>query len=187
MISVLENFLLFLNPSSLIYFYIFPILFGFSMYGWGHIFLLKSLSNYISINIVIGMGTILFIGGILNYFNLAYQNIIIFLFFIGLILFLLKIFTKCHYFKTLKLIKNFKKTYCFFLLPEILLIISIISSINPDSYNYHDDYQKYFVHPIKMLETGSVFGSTLNAIGPQTLGGQAFFNHSLLVFLVLTL
>ena len=183
MISVLENLFLYLNPSSLIYFYIFPILFGFSMYGWGHIFLLKSLSNYISINIVIGMGTILFIGGILNYFNLAYLGIIIFLFFIGLILFLLKIFTKLHYFKTVKLIKNFKKTYCFFLLPIILLIISIISSINPDAYNYHDDYQKYFVHPIKMLETGSVFGSTLNAIGPQTLGGQAFFQSFFISFL----
>lgn len=183
MISVFENFFLFLNPSSLIYFYIFPILFGFSMYGWGHIFLLKSLSSYISINIVIGMGTILFIGGILNYFNSAYQSIIIFLFYIGLILFLLKIFTKLHYFKTLKLIKNFKKTYCLYLLPIILLIISIISSINPDAYNYHDDYQKYFVHTIKMLETGSVFGSTLNAIGPQTLGGQAFFQSFFISFL----
>ena len=153
------------------------------MYGWGHIFLFKSLSNYLIANVVIGMGVLLFIGGILNYLNLAYQSSIEFLFFIGIIIFIIKVFINWHHFQSINLFKNFKKIHYLFLLPIILLIISIISSINPDVYNYHDDYQKYFTHPIKMLETGSVFGSKLNAIGQQTLGGQAFFQSFFISFL----
>ena len=69
------------------------------------------------------------------------------------------------------------------MIPVFLLSFSVISSINPDAYNYHDDYQKYFIHPIKMLETGSVFGSTLSAIGLQTFGGQSFFQSFFISFL----
>ena len=39
-------------------------------------FFYKKLSNYTTVNMVIGMSIILFIGGILNYFNLAYEIII---------------------------------------------------------------------------------------------------------------
>ena len=60
-------------------------------------------------------------------------------------------------------------------MPISLLIITSVTSINPEAYNIHDDYQKYFVHPVKMLETGSLYGSKLGAIGLQILGGQAFF------------
>ena len=145
------------------------------MYGWGNVFYLNVVSKYISVNIVIGMGITLFLGGILNILNFAYQSTIDIIFLIGLVLFILKIYKSRDYFYRTKLINNENKSYFLTLLPISLLIISIISSINPDSYNYHDDFQKYFVHPIKMLETGSVFGSTLGAIGRETFGGQAFF------------
>ena len=172
MINLLEN--------------LFFILFGCSMYGWGHIFFLKPLSNYISANIVIGMSVTLFIGGILNNFNLANESIIKIIFYLGFVLFLTKIIINLNFLKNLILIKNFKKNYYVLLLPIILLIISIFSSINPDAYNYHDDFQKYFIHPIKMLETGSVFGGTLSAIGKQSLGGQAFFQSFFLSFIGLS-
>ncbi len=164
-----------MNFSNLIYFFISPILFGCSMYGWGNVFFFNALSKYISVNIVIGMGITLFFGGILNVFNLAYQSTIDIIFLFGLVLFIVKIYKSRNYFHLPKLINKENKSYFLTLLPITLLIISIISSINPDSYNYHDDYQKYFVHPVKMLETGSVFGSTLSAIGRETFGGQAFF------------
>jgi len=169
MISFLEN--------------LFFILFGCSMYGWGHIFFLKKLSNYILTHVVIGMGITLFIGGILNNFNLANDIAIKIIFYLGIIIFLIKIIQSRHLLKNIKLFKNLKKDYYILILPIILLVVSIFSSINPDAYNYHDDFQKYFVHPIKMLETGSVFGGTLNAIGQQTLGGQAFFQSFFLSFI----
>ena len=169
MISFLEN--------------LFFILFGCSMYGWGHIFFLKKLSNYILTHVVIGMGITLFIGGILNNYNLANDIAIKIIFYLGIIIFLIKIIQSRHLLKNIKLFKNLKKDYYILILPIILLVVSIFSSINPDAYNYHDDFQKYFVHPIKMLETGSVFGGTLNAIGQQTLGGQAFFQSFFLSFI----
>ena len=161
---------------------LFFILFGCSMYGWGHIFFLKSLSSYISVNIVIGMSVTLFIGGILNNFNFANESTIKTIFYLGLFLFFIKIIINSRFLKNITLIKSFKKNYYILLLPIILLIVSIFSSIDPDAYNYHDDFQKYFIHPIKMLETGSVFGGTLSAIGQQSLGGQAFFQSFFLSF-----
>ena len=50
------------------------------------------------------------------------------------------------------------------------------------AYNFHDDYQKYFVHPVRMLETGSVFGSPLSDIGFDTIGGQAFLDGFVVAF-----
>ena len=64
---------------QLIYFHIFPVLFGCSMFGWGKFFFNKT-SNYISTTIVLGMGS-LFIGGILNILELAYQSNINIIFF----------------------------------------------------------------------------------------------------------
>jgi hypothetical protein len=50
------------------------------------------------------------------------------------------------------------------------------------TFNYHDDFQKYFVHPIRMLQTGSVYGSSVSAIGFETLGGQAWLHTFVLSF-----
>ena len=66
---------------QLVYFYIFPVLFGCSMFGWGKIFSFNKTSNYISTTIVLGMGLTLFIGGILNILELAYQSNINIIFF----------------------------------------------------------------------------------------------------------
>ena len=66
------------------------ILFGCSVYDWSHAFFIKKLSNYITVNMVIGMSIILFIGGILNYFNLAYEIVIKIIFYLGLIFFFIK-------------------------------------------------------------------------------------------------
>jgi hypothetical protein len=42
------------------------------------------------------------------------------------------------------------------------------------SYNIYDDFEKYFAYPMKMLATGTLGGNRLSAIGGETLGGQAF-------------
>ena len=80
-----------MNYLELINFFILIFLFSFSMFGWGNIFFSKPISNLISINIVIGMGFTLFLGGILNFLSLANENSIRAIFFIGLLLFIIKI------------------------------------------------------------------------------------------------
>jgi hypothetical protein len=164
-----------MNYLELINFFIFIFLFSFSMFGWGNIFFSKPISNLISINIVIGMGFTLFLGGILNFLSLANENSIRAIFFIGLLLFIIKIIKIRYSINKLIVNQNFRKINLIFILPIILLMLSVFSSLNPDTYNIFDDFQKYFLHPVKMLETGSIFGSNLSALGRETFGGQAFF------------
>jgi hypothetical protein len=163
------------NYFNLPIFFVFGIFFAFSMYGWSQIFILRTITKFVSLNIVIGMGFTLFLGGILNHLKLANDDIIKIIFLLGLFLFFLKLYKVNHYFNLKILIKNINKINFILLIPTILLILSIAFSVNPHAYNYHDDFQKYFLHPVKMLETGSIFGSTLSAIGSETIGGQSFF------------
>ena len=54
------------------------------------------------------------------------------------------------------------------------LLFTISTQLPPGEFNFHDDLQKYFAHPVRMLETGTLAGSPLSALGSETLGGQAF-------------
>jgi hypothetical protein len=41
-------------------------------------------------------------------------------------------------------------------------------------FNIHDDLEKYFAYPVRMLATGTLSPNPLGALGADTLGGQAF-------------
>jgi hypothetical protein len=51
---------------------------------------------------------------------------------------------------------------------------AIHTQLPPRAFNYDDDFQKYFCHPICMLATGTVLGSPLGGLGSTTLGAQPF-------------
>lgn len=53
-------------------------------------------------------------------------------------------------------------------------LFAIITQAPPRGFNFHDDLEKYFAHPVRMLATGTLGGSPLNSLGLSTLGGQAF-------------
>lgn len=57
-------------------------------------------------------------------------------------------------------------------LSVFLIYIAYISGF-PAAYNFHDDFQKYFIHPVKFIQDGSIWGSPLSTIGKETFGGQA--------------
>ena len=158
-----------------LYYLISALLFSLSMYGWGSIVFFKSLPNLISLKIILGMAFTLFLGGIFNYLNYAFYLTIDIIFILGLVLMTFTIQKNFKNFKLTELIKRFNKFYLVLLIPFIFLIIHIIFTIDPTIYNLRDDFQKYFTHPIKMLETGSFYGSSLSSIGRETFGGQAFF------------
>jgi len=64
-----------------------------------------------------------------------------------------------------------------------LMILTLATQAEPEAYNWQDDLQKYFVHPVRMLETGTVFGSQLSSIGAENLGGMAFVQSCVLLWL----
>lgn len=63
-----------------------------------------------------------------------------------------------------------------------VMLFTIATQLPPRQFNYHDDLQKYFAHPVRMLETGTLRGSPLSALGSETLGGQAFLHGIVLSF-----
>jgi hypothetical protein len=66
------------------------------------------------------------------------------------------------------------------LLPGILaaniIVFVLLTQALPAVFNHHDDLQKYFAHPVRMLATGTLAGSSLSAVGLESLGGQAFLH-----------
>ncbi len=53
-------------------------------------------------------------------------------------------------------------------------------------FDFLDDFSKYLAYPVRMLATGSLAGSTLNSMGWETLGGQAFLDGFVLAHAPLT-
>ncbi|NTW15890.1 MAG: hypothetical protein HGA41_00290 [Syntrophaceae bacterium] len=144
-----------------------------ALFGWG------SLANRLTRNpvrnraviVCTGLAVIVFLGGVLNLLRLAYGWA-----FDGLILggIALAIGLNRRYRPSLP--KN-KDEWSYVVLIGIVIFLimgfTIATQLPPRAFNFHDDFDKYFAHPVRMLETGTVFGSPLSAIGVQTLGGQA--------------
>lgn len=57
-----------------------------------------------------------------------------------------------------------------------VLVFTVATQLPPALYNFGDDLQKYFAHPIRMLDTGTLFGSPLSAMASESLGGMAFLH-----------
>jgi hypothetical protein len=59
------------------------------------------------------------------------------------------------------------------LLIAVIMYFTVQTQLPPKVFNWHDDFEKYFAHPVRMLQTGTLFGSPLSALGSETFGGQA--------------
>jgi len=62
---------------------------------------------------------------------------------------------------------------------SVLVVLSVsaylfISIVPAAAFNYHDDFHTYLVHPIRMLDTGSMVSSPFDFLGQGTAGGQSF-------------
>lgn len=151
-----------------------------AIYGFG-IFINQLTSwhnrNHIT-NLTIGMGGLIFLGGILNLLNIAYGWIFDILLVIGIIIFIRKN-KNLH----LNLHKNKSESLHFFLIALVIFAImgfTIKTQLPPEVYNFHDDFEKYFAHPVRMLQTGTLFGSPLSSLGSETLGAQAVLHGMVL-------
>src|SRR5580698_873971 len=141
-------------------------------FGWGSAFLnlFRLKPTAWPATVALGMAAVVFVGGVLNLARIAYPAALATITIVGLLLALREGFS--------------------FEPPSILVaiiiaaavIFTIATQLPPSIYNFHDDYQKYFAYPVRMVETGTVFGSTLSAMGLQTLGAQAFLDGFVIAF-----
>ena len=136
------------------------------LWGWGSAFqkLFALERRTWAATAAVGMAVVVFVGGILNLARLAYPWALAAVVAAGILLAL--------------------REGISFEMPPVpvalmvawVTIFTIATQLPPGMYNGHDDFQKYFAYPVRMLETGTVFGSPLSAMGTQTLGAQAFLD-----------
>lgn len=125
----------------------------------------------------IGLAGLVFAGGLLNLFRLSYGAVYDGLLLAGMIVAFMSVSQKD--FKTVG-----AGTVRYWMVLTVLVTTAVWlvghAELPPSAFNYQDDFEKYFVHPVRMLQTGTVFGSPLSAIGAETLGGQAVLQGILL-------
>ncbi len=136
------------------------------LWGWGSAFqrVFRLERQTWPATAAVGIAVVVFAGGILNLARLAYPWALAAIVAMGVFLAL--------------------REGISFEMPPILVVLTIgvvivftiATQLPPGMYNGHDDFQKYFAYPVRMLETGTVFGSPLSAMGTQTLGAQAFLD-----------
>ncbi len=169
---------------TFIYFTIAAGVVCFSLYGWG--ILCQRMAKYPVRNwvvtIIIGLGVVIFLGGVLNLLRLAYGWAFDILLVIGIVL--AGWFTKAGKgVRPLFRSRNTGEWLCVavpVLLIAAIMLFTVKTQLPPRAFNWHDDFEKYFAHPVRMLETGTLFGSPLNALGSETLGGQALLHGIIL-------
>lgn len=159
------------------------VLYSLALYGIGRMIekFFRILFPY-PFTIILGLAGLIFLGGVLNLAGIAYPIVLDAIVLAGLGYFVL-IFPKAKYCKTLLLRRSqiLSRANILRFLPSGLLIgivffFSAYTLSLPKVFNYHDDLEKYINHPIRMLSTGSLRGGHLNALGSETLGGQAFLH-----------
>ena len=142
-------------------------------WGWAFLKILRLERGSWPLTVAVGMAAVVFTGGILNMFRLAYPGALATIAAIGVLLAIFAVRDGLSIDPPPLIVA---------IIIAIVLIFTIATQLPPSVYNYHDDYQKYFAYPVRMVETGTVFGSTLSAMGLQTLGAQAFLDGFVVAF-----
>ena len=147
-----------------------------ALYGWGMAVrrLTHASDGSRAVTMALGLAVLLPIGGVLNLVRLATPIALWLTIGIGLVLFIVHV-------KTLRMRwpkEDFAQVEVLLAFALIAAVVgfAILTQLPPSAFNYHDDFQKYLAHPVRMLATGTVFGSPLSAIGSETLGGLAFLH-----------
>lgn len=143
-----------------------------ALWGWG--ILCQRLAKYLvrnwAVTIIFGLSIIILLGGVLNLLRLAYGWA-----FDGLLLIGIALAVKYRKFRP-QLPRDAGEWFHLAILcmPIVLIMFfTVKTQLPPEAFNLHDDFEKYFTHPVRMLQTGTLFGSPLSALGSETLGGQA--------------
>lgn len=151
-----------------------------ALYGWGR--LARRLAvlpdGAWPLSIALGLALCIFLGGLLNLGRLAYPWALDGLAFIGLGLTLYE-WRRTGLRQVLAIawpLVRAERRYAvlWYAIMVPLIAFTVATELSPQLYNLADDFQKYFAHAVRMVQTGTLAGSPLNALGSETLGAQAF-------------
>jgi hypothetical protein len=152
-------------------------LYAWSLFGWGRAAarIAKAGTAPWPLAVALGLAVWVFLGGVLNLLGIAYAWALDAIVAAGWALSLLGLRpSHWRYLRAGSLHgRSVLRPILAWSIVFAIVSYTIHTQLPPAAFNYADDFQKYFAHPVRMLETGTLFGSPLSAIGFQDLGGQA--------------
>ena len=160
-----------------------------SLFGWG--ILVRRLSRIRTgsgpVTVAIGLSAILAVGGVLNLARISFAPALWLVVGAGLVACAVHIIPALSGIKLSSLSQargwsGWREDALAGGFIAMVIGFTVATQLPPEAFNYHDDFQKYFAHPVRMLATGTLFGSPLSALGSETLGGQAFLHAIVLAF-----
>lgn len=155
-----------------------------SLYGWGR--LARRLTRHPSgtwpVTVALGVSCVIFLGGLMNLCRLALPVGLAGIVFIGLTL-----TTLARRQDGISLwrigTRNVRWESALQWTAALALTgFTIAFQLAPSLYNTGDDFQQYFPHVVRMVETGTLYGGPLNGLGGVTLGAQAFLQGFIVAF-----
>jgi hypothetical protein len=151
-----------------------------SLFGWGSLCrrTLRMQRGVWPTTVGLGLASVIFAGGILNLVRLAYPWALAGVVVIGVIV-AVATFARDPGWRAIR------SAPALVVVAVVLTVLTfaVLTQLRQPVYNFHDDFQKYFAHVTRMVQTGTVSGSLLNGIGSQTLGAQAFLQGFVVAFL----
>lgn len=152
-----------------------------ALFGWGQLAeKLFGIRLPFPLTLCLGMASWIFLGGVLNLVGIAYPLVLDSIVLLGLGNSALLFFRSWNS-KVLLEVKTryFSRNFLARFLPSMVLVATVFvfcahTLSSPKAFNFHDDMEKYFSHPIRMVATGSLRAGHFNTLGSATLGGQAF-------------
>jgi hypothetical protein len=163
---------------------------GCGLYGWGRVArqAMGLPAGTWPMTVAIGLAAWIAIGGVLNLLHVAWPAVICLVLAAGCGVMAWSLWTSWAQARTID--SKTSKDGSGWLYPAIWLSLAAViigfavaTQAAPQIFNHHDDYQKYFSHVARMLQTGTLFGSPLNTLGSETLGSQAFLQGLFVAFL----
>jgi hypothetical protein len=146
--------------------------FAFALYGWGYAFrrLFKMERGIWLVTVVLGMASVVFLGGLLNAVALAYRPALLAMFLAG---------AGWAVYDLKEHVRNLSwppsRAWFAVMIPAAVLVgYAVATQLPPAAFNTDDDFTKYFYYPVRMLNAGTVYSGPLSAMGSETLGGEAF-------------
>lgn len=162
-----------------------------ALHGWGRLLLARCDRGEAAAwpyAVVVGMGTWLVAGGILNYFQLAHPFALDAILGSGLALWLLHAYRFPRGWLPTGVngvspprapIRSWFRAESAVLVPAYLgvagVVVFLVASLLPAAtFNIHDDFHTYMMRPVRMLQTGTLGGDPFDLLGVDSLGGQSF-------------
>ncbi len=154
-----------------------------SLWGWGWLFSrcarLPRAGG--ALTITTGLAAIIMLGGWLTLAGVAYALTLRGVLFLGLILGAIAWWRAGRRIPAMPRVGEFVAS-----IPILLVAWFVARYLTPPVvFNIHDDLERYFAYPVKLLATGTLAPNPLGYLGVDTLGGQALLHGLVLAFLPL--